>query len=354
MATGSFTPDDPALPINYPGFVFRQLRADGVSSEALLAGTGLSEAQLKDPHFRSTFEPLRRVLLNAIEHTQDPHLGAKLALQFQPTYMGLPFYTAGNAATFVDGIHVLERYFALTFPAFEIRLLKPAPLSDEDLCRLRIRAKFPLHEIEYFSFSSALIVIDRLLRALLQTDRVTLRAETQVAEPEGWSGIAPQLGFPVRFDAAEHQLAFPADILDHALPGADPINHARLLALCEQFTADATFQTTPVAEVTRILERAPDLTIPVAEVAAELGYSERGLRRLLDRSGTSYRKLVDEVREQRARDMLTAGTLPIKAIAGTLGFESSSNFARSFKRWTGMTPKAYRDQTFGGEGPDRK
>jgi len=354
MITGSFTPDDPALPMNYPGFVFRKLRAEGLPADALLAGTALEEAQMTDPHFRSSFEPLRRVFLNAIEQMQDPHLGPTLALQFQPTYAGLPFYTAGNAADFLEGVRVLERFFGLTFPAFDLCLLDTPHGVDEGEAVLRIRAKFPFPDIEYFSFSSALIVVDRLLRAMLDAERVTSRAETQVAQPDGWSTVAAQLAFPVRFEAPEHQLVFPAELLRRPLPGADPLNHVRLKALCEQFAAETSFQTTPVAQVVRVLENAPDLSMPIADVAAQLGYSERGLRRQLDRSGTSFRQLVDQTRAQRARDLLTANTLPIKAIAGALGFESSSNFARSCKRWTGLTPKAFRAQALAGKAPDRK
>jgi AraC-like DNA-binding protein len=104
------------------------------------------------------------------------------------------------------------------------------------------------------------------------------------------------------------------------------------------------YETTPVTQVLAILEGAQSPVVSLSDVAAELGYSERGLRRQLDRSGTSYRKLMDQVREQRARNLLSGSTQPIKAIAGAVGFESPSNFARSFKRWTGLTPKAFRDQ----------
>ena len=345
MARKVFTPDDPALPMNYPGFVFRTLRQEGYPADTLLAETGLEEMLLSDPHFRCGFQPLRRLLLNALEQSRDPHLGFKLALQFQPTYIGIPAYTAMNAARFKDGLEVLTRFFFLNFPAVELRLIEGETGLEAQEAAVRLRSKFPFEDIAYFGFSSAIVAINGLLKAMLQADQAATRAEMTVDTPEGWICMEAKIGFPIRFGAAENQIIFSKALLDRPLPGADPINHARLLSLCEQFAAEMAFETTPVTQVMAILESAPTLTMSLSDVATDLGYSERGLRRQLDRSGTSYRKLVDQVREQRARNLLSGSTQPIKAIAGVLGFESSSNFARSFKRWTGRTPKAFRDQT---------
>lgn len=344
MQQKSFTPDDPALPMNYPGFVFRALREDGHPADILLAETGLEEMRLSDPHFRCGFQPLRRLLLNAIEQTGDPDLGVKLARQFQPTYIGIPAYTAMNAACFKDGLDVLTRFFFLNFPAFELRLMEGETGLQAGEAAIRLRSKFPFEDIEYFGFSSAIVAINGLLKAMLQSDHAATRAEMTVRRPENWPAIEARIGFPIRFGAAENRIFFSRALLERPLPGADPINHARLLGLCEQFAAEMAFETTPVTQVMAILEGAPSLTVSLSDVAAELGYSERGLRRQLERSGTSYRKLVDQLREQRARALLSGSTQPIKAIAGALGFESSSNFARSFKRWTGLAPKAFREQ----------
>ena len=354
MARKTFTPNDPALPMNYPSFVFRLLREDGYPADVLLAETGLEENHLNDPHFRSVFQPLRRFLLNAIEQTEDPHLGVTLALKFQPTYVGLPSYTAMNAAHFREGLKVLERFFFLTFPAFEFSLMERQSGLQSGEAAIRLRSKFPFEDIEYFGFSSAIVAINGLLKAMLRADHVATRAEMTVCPPEGWPAIEAKLGFPVRFEAAENQIIFPEGLLNRPLPGADPFNHARLLGLCGQFATEMSFATTPVTQVTSLLEGAPNLTLPLSDVAAELGYSERSLRRQLDRSGTSYRKLVDQIRERRARNLLAGSTQHIKAIAGALGFESSSNFARSFKRWTGVTPKAFRERAKAQDDAGRK
>ena len=344
MRRKSFTPDDPALPMNYPGFVYRTLRDEGFPVDVLLAETGLDETNLSDPHFRCGFPPLRRLFLNAIERTGDPDLGVTLALKFQPTYIGLPAYTAMNAGRFEDGLDVLRNFFFLNFPAFEFRVVEDKKGLQTGEAAIRLRSKFPFEVIEYFGFSSAIVAINGLLKAMLGASQAATRAEMTVKRPENWPAIEPKIGFPFRFEAPENLIIFPEVLLDRPLPGADPINHARLLGLCEQFAAEMAFVTTPVTQVMAILESAPSLTVSLSDVAAELGYSERGLRRQLERSGTSYRKLVDQIREQRARNLLSSSTQPIKAIAGVLGFESSSNFARSFKRWTGLTPKIFREQ----------
>ena len=344
MTTRSFTPDDPALPINYPGFVFRMLRDEGYPADALLADTGLEETHLRDPHFRCAFRPLRRLFLNAIEHTGNLHLGVTLALQFQPTYIGLPAYTAMNASCFKDGLDVLERFFFLNFPAFDLRLMDGRSGLQAGEAAIRLRSKFPFSGIEYFAFSSAHVAINGLLKAMLKVDRVATRAEITVSRPEGWAPLETRIGFPFRFGADENHIFFPESLLDQSLPGADPINHARLVALCDQFAREMAFETTPVTQVLAYLESAPSLNATLSDAARKLGFSERDLRRQLNRSGTSYRQLADQVREQRARNLLTNSIQPIKAIANALGFESSSNFARSFKRWTGLTPKAFREQ----------
>ena len=354
MSFKSFTPDDPALPMNYPGFVFRTLREEGYTADTLLTETGLEETRLSDPHFRCGFQPLRRLLLNAVEQTGDPNLSVKLALQFQPTYIGLPAYTAMNAARFEDGLDVLKRFFFLNFPAFEFRIMDGETGLQAGEAAIRLRSRFPFEDIEYFGFSSAIVAINGLLKAMLRADQAATRAEMTVRRPENWPAIESSIGFPFRFEASENQIVFPEDLLARPLPGADPINHARLLGLCEQFAEEMAFETTPVTQVMAILEDAQSLTVSLSDVAAALGYSDRGLRRQLERSGTSYRKLLDQVREQRARALLSAGTQPIKAIAGALGFESSSNFARSFKRWTGHTPKAFREQALAQDNAGRK
>lgn len=344
MANKFFTPDDPVIPMSYPGFVFRVLRRQGYPADALLSKTGLVEEDLENPEFRTVFKPIQRLFENALSTTQDPHLGITLASQFEPANIGLPAHAAMNAPSFGAGLDVLTRFLPLNFPSLDIAVGDAQSGLSEDEAAVCLRSKFPYGDIEYFMFSSALVAINSLLNAMRKQEHTLSRAQATISRPEGWSDIDHQLHCPVTFDQNENLLVFSRALLDEPLPGSDPINHARLLMLCEQLAATAVHDATPITQVMAVLEALPNLTLQLSDVAAELGYSERNLRRQLDRSGTSYRTLLDQVRETRARALLSGSMQPIKSIAGAIGFESSSNFARSFKRWTGLTPKEFRDQ----------
>jgi AraC-like DNA-binding protein len=80
----------------------------------------------------------------------------------------------------------------------------------------------------------------------------------------------------------------------------------------------------------------------MAEVAGELGTTPRTLRRALDREGTRFEAIRDEVRFAAARELLTLTSLPVGEIAVTLGFSTHGAFTEAFRRWSGTSPVAWR------------
>ncbi len=100
-----------------------------------------------------------------------------------------------------------------------------------------------------------------------------------------------------------------------------------------------------------ILERARDAIDralsrgerPTAEAAAaELGLSERTLRRRLAESGTSFSALADEMLRERARALVADAPRSITDIALELGFSDASAFSHAFRRWHGCSPRDLR------------
>ncbi|WP_396586326.1 AraC family transcriptional regulator [Bermanella sp. R86510] len=77
-------------------------------------------------------------------------------------------------------------------------------------------------------------------------------------------------------------------------------------------------------------------------VSKRLGLTERTLQRKLQQFDSSYQQLLDEVREEQAKELLLNSELSIQDIALRLGFSEPRSFHRSFKSWSGLTPGAYR------------
>ncbi len=73
-------------------------------------------------------------------------------------------------------------------------------------------------------------------------------------------------------------------------------------------------------------------------VADRLYRSKSTLQRQLKSEGTSYREILDSTRRSLAEQYLKDGAYSQAQIAFMTGFTDQSNFARAFRRWTGVSP----------------
>ncbi len=79
-----------------------------------------------------------------------------------------------------------------------------------------------------------------------------------------------------------------------------------------------------------------------AHLADLLHISARTLHRQLKEIGASLQALKDEVREERARDLLLRTGRPIKQVAEAAGFRNEKSFIRAFRGWVGKSPAEFR------------
>jgi AraC-like DNA-binding protein len=77
-------------------------------------------------------------------------------------------------------------------------------------------------------------------------------------------------------------------------------------------------------------------------VATALRLSPRTLKRRLADSRVKFSDLVEKARRERALLLLRSPDLSLDDVAERLGYSTVSNLVRAFRRWTGMTPAAYR------------
>ncbi|WP_053180045.1 AraC family transcriptional regulator [Pseudomonas kilonensis] len=78
------------------------------------------------------------------------------------------------------------------------------------------------------------------------------------------------------------------------------------------------------------------------DLAVILHMSNSTLQRRLQAEGTHYQSLRDDLRRDMAIDLLSRGDMTVTQVAAATGFQETSAFHRAFKKWTGVSPGAYR------------
>jgi AraC-like DNA-binding protein len=66
------------------------------------------------------------------------------------------------------------------------------------------------------------------------------------------------------------------------------------------------------------------------------------LHRQLKEEGATLQTLKDEVRRERATELLLRTNRPVKQVAEAAGFLNEKSFIRAFKGWTGLAPGEFR------------
>jgi len=83
--------------------------------------------------------------------------------------------------------------------------------------------------------------------------------------------------------------------------------------------------------------------ITVSEIAKQFNMHERTLNRHLKEEGTSFRKEFDSIRYKTAKQLLANTSMPLSKISTALGYSDSTAFAHAFKRWSGHSPRSWRE-----------
>jgi AraC-like DNA-binding protein len=153
-------------------------------------------------------------------------------------------------------------------------------------------------------------------------------------------------GCPVEFGAPTTSIQISADALRLPLITADPKLLRVLRPYCdaaakERNVKPGTLRSAVEAEVEKLL---PDGKAKAENVAKVLALSLRTFARRLADEGTTYGDVVDQLRRSLATQYLKDPEMSLAQIAWLLGYEGSTSFNHAFKRWTGRSPSAARNQ----------
>ena len=269
----------------------------------------------------------------AVRISEDPLFGLRIHRVFAPTAYAALALAAAASPRMEDAVALLERFFSIF--STQLKLVSRAA---EGKLHLTLQ---PVGNPHYQHTDAVLGYLSRFFnrldvgsQGLLQQLQIPGCADEHIAR-QLFHRNEVVFGGP-------HTLVLDQALVRQPLPSASPFILPKLVAALEPMQAAL-----PSHALTEQVRRRIHLLLGSGDISAErvaepLNISPRHLRRKLSQEGTSYEQLADEVRREAAIRLIVDGQMSLTSIAYELGFLDPSSFTRAFRRWTNMSPTAYR------------
>lgn len=316
-------------------------RAAGVTMEPLLARLGIDPACFEDPDARLPLSAEDALWEATAEASGDPCFGLHAAAHLRSDDFDVFGYALRTSATLGDALRNAARYNRLLHDVAEIALVE-----DGDTVRVthRFRGDPTGATPQAADYTmAALVTTARMLTGTgVRPEGVTLM-HPPPADERAYREVFGE-GVSLAFGAPRNEVVFHHDVLERPVVSGDPGLHAVLRRHADALLADlpaADDLPTRVRELVAEGLRGGDPSLEA--IASRLGQSPRTLQRRLSDHGVRFSEMVDEMRHALARTYLDDPRLAIGEVAYLLGFSEPRAFHRAFKRWTGTTPAAWRE-----------
>jgi len=312
-----------------------ELREDGV----LLSG-GVAVRRLPRPRDGRISETDYFDLLDWIRqrHGDEIALLAAYAKEIRADDIGVLGLAMKTAPTLRASLERIERYWRVVTDTAIYHLD-----GADDPAALVFEGRTGHHPVLDFRNEGALAALARNMRLFVDGDLVLEHVSFRHPCRGDPDHYAAHFGCPVSFGAARNAIMLRHEMLDLPNRLGDAAVSEFLTAHLESEIGSLRDDPSIRAELLRRLTPALSDGVPqAAEIARDMGMSERTLYRRLSDEGLTFRDVVTEAQASLAQELLRDSTSSIAEIAFLTGFSEQSTFSRAFKRWSGQTPSQFK------------
>ena len=315
----------------------------GVSLERALRSASLTRASVDSPALRVSYRQGRIIIEKALELIPVTALGLEVGRRQPITASGLLGLAMMSSATLLDAVRVGVRFQNLAgsmvrwqsaVEAASVFVTATVPDADSPVGRFLVEEGFA--NITRMARDVARITAPRLIQLAFAPER-----DRRV--------YAEYFGCAVEFSADRNAWHVPLQTAHEPLPTAEPWTLRETVALLEARMGTIAERQELVAVLAAHIEDALPEVRPFAEYALRLAMSERTLRRRLIEVGSSYSRVLDDVRKRLAAELFAAPGYNTAEIAYRLGYDDERSLRRSTLRWFGLSPKALHAAPHGAE-----
>ncbi len=317
--------------------LWKYLESIDINPAPIYKKAGIKPDLLLNPNARISISKVDTLWQQAAEIIEDPCFAIDMAEFWHPSHMGALGYAWLASSTLRRGFNRAVRYIHVVTEDLNLDVADtPSGLKVSVDLENSVFTMPQHHDL-------VLTIIMHMCRFNFSEELIPTEVKLAHPEPACSKKITDYFQTDVIFDAEQTSISIARADADLVLPSGNKqiaLMHDEMLMryLVEIKKGDIVQQVQSI-----ILENLPDGQVTDQLVASQLNLSERSMQRRLKEHKTTFRFLLDGVREMVAKQYIENPMNRMSDIAFLLGFSEQSAFSRAFKKWTGKSPVEYRN-----------
>lgn len=328
--------DISTVPVHYVNALLRSAEQHGLDIEQVLRQTGVDLALIENDRVRIPSTSFVKLSDYLTEKLQDENAGM-MAQRTKPGSFAMMCHACINCATLGDFLQRCAQFNALVNDCVVMQLERGAE-----------QARYSIAPLPGAIDRDELIILILLgithrlaswaIGQTLTLDSVDIaRERPSFAHEYNFLFMAP-----IQFNRQVNSLRFTSSYLDMPIVQNEQDLSQFLSRPSINLMTGADENRSLTAKIRALIKGDVAGSFPeFTSVANSLHLTTATLRRRLRAEGSSYQQLKDDIRRDTAIHLLSRGTISLDEVAHSTGFSEPTSFFRAFKRWTGVTPRAY-------------
>lgn len=312
---------------------FEAAEASGADVNGVLAPLGLEAASFDDPDLFVPAPTMYDVVEGLGKASGDPFIGVHLGEKLDPLTWSPLVEAVKNGRTLGDLLLRFSIDANLDASSVEYVLETRGSRCTFAERRMTDSGRRSRHN-DAFGAAFVLAILKAATGEKWRGADVLVHACDPAAFPPGYLGIRIAQG-----DTLGFKVAFPCEWLLLETSKEKGNDRDKLLSSPTIAPTDA------LPALRHVLDNHLHETgLDAERVAALCGVSKRTLARRLSEHSTTLKAELDQLRATRAKRALLDQDYSVAQVGAIVGYPEPSVFTRVFRRWTGMTPRQYREQ----------
>jgi AraC-like DNA-binding protein len=318
--------------------LFTYLEFQKVDTGMLEAVAGIDRFQLDR---RIPVTTVNRLWQAAREASGDPDFGVHLGEAFIHLAQGhLLFSVMRYSPTLGAALEKLFRFHCLMTD-----IVQPRAITENDTVHCLLNRKYPNLPLARQQVEATFTIIFGSLNVLSAKPFSLEEVAFCFERPASTAELKRVFDVPLSFGCREDRLVLRKESLEYPIRSADPAYLLAHESLAEDLMNGLSGGEEVASKVAGLVERTILKGEPprIAVVARQLAVSVRKLQLSLQEEGINFRDIANHTRKRLAKRFLRQPNTTICDVAFLLGFSEQSAFNHAFRRWTGRTPRQYRE-----------